>query len=355
MREFLAEQNERLTSCFLFRGKKIVFTSSFSVVPLRPMFKVRQRMKLTRIFFVLVCCSIFSVKVFGADELLTRREWKVDGVVREALVHIPPTAKTNAAPVVFAFHGHGGSMKNAATMFHIQTLWPEAIVVYMQGLNTPGRLTDPEGKKPGWQSGFGKQDDRDLKFFDAVLASLKKDYKVEAKRLYSTGHSNGGGFTYLLWEARGQLFAAFAPSASLSRTLVQPKENGATTDSDKSESAGRASPLRAATSTSAIGSEHLTDGAHGVTRPTFLPKPVLHVAGENDPLVKFEWQKMMIEAVRKLNQCGEGKPWEQDKRCTIYKSKAGGDVVTYIHPGTHKYPEEAPAIIVKFFKRYAKP
>ncbi len=52
--------------------------------------------------------------------------------------------------------------------------WPEAIVVYMQGLNTPGALTDPDGKRPGWQKTFGDQGDRDLKFFDAVLATLRK-------------------------------------------------------------------------------------------------------------------------------------------------------------------------------------
>ena len=43
-----------------------------------------------------------------------RREWQVDGVTREALVYVPAQAKTTAAPVVFAFHGHGGTMRHAA-------------------------------------------------------------------------------------------------------------------------------------------------------------------------------------------------------------------------------------------------
>ena len=275
----------------------------------------------------LLTIGLFAAFNLRAADALARREWKVDSVVREALVHVPPDAKTNSAPVVFAFHGHGGSMNNAARMFHIESLWPEAIVVYMQGLNTPGRLTDPEGKKPGWQQGFGDQNDRDLKFFDAVLASLKNDYKVDAKRIYSTGHSNGGAFTYLLWEARGELFAAFAPSASLSRSLVQPKGFGPADVSEK--------PANAA-------------------KRMFLPKPVLHVAGENDPLVKFAWQRMMIDALRKLNRCGEGKPLEKEKQCTLYESKVGAPVVTFIHPGTHKYPDEAPEIIVKFFKETGK-
>ena len=245
---------------------------------------------------------------FSADDL-TRLEFTVDGVVREALIAVPAKATSSPSPLVFGFHGHGGNMNNAARMYHIHTLWPEAIVVYPQGLNTPGQLTDPKGEKPGWQGTLGAQGDRDLKFFDAMLSSLQADFKVDPKRIYSTGHSNGGGFTYLLWAERGEKFAAFGPSAAAAR------------------------------------------GAQGRLKP----KPVLHVAGENDPLVKFEWQKMMIEYVKKVNGCGEGQPWESQTGCTLFPSKNGAPVVTFIHPGTHAYPSEAPALIVKFFKQHALP
>ncbi len=245
---------------------------------------------------------------FSADAL-TRHEFTVDGVVREALIAIPEKAKTQPSPLVFGFHGHGGNMSNAARMYHIHTLWPEAIVVYPQGLNTPGQLTDPKGEKPGWQSAVGAQGDRDLKFFDTMLASLESKFKVDPKRIYSTGHSNGGGFTYLLWAERGEKFAAFGPSAAAAR------------------------------------------GAQGRLKP----KPVLHVGGENDPLVKFEWQNLMINHVKKVNGCGEGQPWESQTGCTLFPSKNGTPVVTFIHPGTHSYPSEAPSLIVKFFKQHALP
>jgi polyhydroxybutyrate depolymerase len=239
---------------------------------------------------------------------LLRKEWKVEGVAREVLIYAPAAAKTTSTPVVFAFHGHGGTMKFAANKFAFQKLWPEAIAVYMQGLNTPGMLTDPQGKKPGWQKTFGDQGDRDLKFFDAVLATLKQDYKVDAKRIYATGHSNGGGFTYLLWAARGDVFAAIAPCAAAARPEFR---------------------------------QHIK------------PLPVLHMAGENDPLVRFAWQQRTIDAVRKLNGCGEGKPW--GGHCTLYPSKTGTPVVTYIHAGGHLLPDDVPPVIVKFFKEQAKP
>ena len=250
----------------------------------------------------LLAVWVFTLAEARAADTLLRREWKVDGLVREALVHVPPQAATEATPIIFAFHGHGGSMYNAAWMYGYHRLWPEAIVVFTQGLNTPGWLTDPEGKKPGWQQGIGNQGDRDLKFFDAVLAGLKKKSHVDERRIFATGHSYGGAFTYLLWASRGDRLAAVAPSAATApRLLGQLK-----------------------------------------------PKPVLHVDGENDPLVKFAWQKQTMDALRKFNECGDGKPWAE--HCTVYESKLGMPVVTCIHPGTHQFPETAPALIVKFFR-----
>lgn len=241
----------------------------------------------------------------GLADGFQRMEWKVDGVVREALVCAPAAAKEKPAPLVFVFHGHGGTMQHAARAFAIQSHWPEAITVYPQGLNTPGRLTDPEGKRPGWQAAAGTQGDRDLKFFDAMLAKLQQDFKVDAKRLYGTGHSNGGSFTYLLWAERGDAFAAMAPSAA-----VMPQ-------------AGR-----------------------------LKPKPVMHLAGEKDALVKYEWQQRMMLVLRKRNGCGdEGQPF--GTFATRYASPKGPPVVTFIHPGGHEFHPDAPALIVKFFKEHS--
>jgi polyhydroxybutyrate depolymerase len=279
---------------------------------------------------ILLVLGLQRHTALGAEEP-ARREWLVDGVAREALVYVPSSAKTNAAPVVFVFHGHGGTMRATERGWSIHTVWPEAIVVYPQGLNTPGRLTDPEGKKPGWQASLGLQGDRDLRFFDAMLASLKTDYKVDAKRIYSTGHSNGGSFTYLLWQARGPEFTAFAPSAAAAGFLAfgsAPKISSAKEPSEPDKE-GKTSKL--------------------------LPKPFFHLAAENDPLVKFTWQKATIDKLRELNQCGEGKPWTGEKGGTVYPSKAGTPVVTYIHAGEHKFPSEGPRLIVKFFKEHALP
>jgi polyhydroxybutyrate depolymerase len=236
-----------------------------------------------------------------------KMEWTIDGAAREALVFAPSKESSGAPPLVFGFHGHGGTMQHASRSFPIQDLWPEAVVVYPQGLPTPGRLTDPDGKKAGWQSAAGELGDRDFKLVDAILATMKEKYKVDEKRVYATGHSNGGAFTYLVWANRPDVFAAIAPSAA-----PAPRD------------------LKKATAC-----------------------PVFHVAGEKDPLVKFEWQQRSWAGVRTLNGCEEqGKEW--DKGCTLYPSSKDAPLVTFIHPGGHQYPAEAPALIVKFFKEHAR-
>lgn len=38
---------------------------------------------------------------------------------------------------------------------------------------------------------------------------------------------------------------------------------------------------------------------------------------------------------------------------SLFASKVGAPFVALIHQGTHKFPEEAPALIAKFFKEQA--
>jgi polyhydroxybutyrate depolymerase len=244
-------------------------------------------------------------------------DWTLEGVKREAIIYFPASATVAPTPVVFAFHGHGGTARNAANTFEYQKHWPEAISVYMQGLPTPGALTDPDGKKNGWQKTIGDQSDRDLKFFDAVLATLRKDYKIDDARIYCTGHSNGGGFTYLLWSARGDTFAAVAPSSA---------------------------------------------GPGGVREALALkPKPCMHIAGEKDMLVKFVNQQRTMERVKKVNGCtDEPKQWGGSANALEYPSKSGTPptpptpFISVIHPGGHEFYSAALPLIVKFFKEHAK-
>jgi polyhydroxybutyrate depolymerase len=256
---------------------------------------------------VIVFFMAYAVALFAATEPKVMR-WTVEGVEREALVYIPASAKQNATPVVFVFHGHGGNMYNILRGKNPDKLWPEAIIVSPQGLNTPGQLTDPKGELPGWQSGAGNMNDRDLLFFDAMLKTFREEYKIDDKRIYATGHSNGGGFTYLLMETRSEVLAAAAPSAaSAVRSLSRIK-----------------------------------------------PKPMIHIIGEKDPLVRPEWQEATIMGMLNVNNCSnKGIPYATD--ATLYASDTGNPVVIYKHKGGHVFPQEAVGVVIQFFKSMVKP
>ena len=109
----------------------------------------------------------------------------------------------DGAPVVFVFHGHGGNMVAAAQVPHRGALARGNCRLSPRPADAEPR--DPDGKRAGWQREQGAESDRDLKFFDGALATLKEKHAVDLARIYVTGHSNGGGFTYLLLAASENL------------------------------------------------------------------------------------------------------------------------------------------------------
>lgn len=228
----------------------------------------------------------------------------VGGDSRSMLVH-PPSRVSAKAPVVFAFHGHGGGSRQASRKFAIQDAWPEAVVVYPQGLPTKGK-TDPEGKRSGWQQNPGEYGDRDLAFFDAAYARIAKSYTIDPKAVYAMGHSNGARFTWVLWAKRDDKFAAYGPVC----------------------------------------------GPAGLWMRNALPASAFVVAGEKDPLVSIVGMRASIQALRRLLGC-EGRV-ETNGHLTIERGKNGLELASYVHPGGHEYPDGVTKLMVDFFKRHRK-
>jgi polyhydroxybutyrate depolymerase len=246
-----------------------------------------------------------------APEGFVEREWSVDGVKRTALVRIPSGA-AGQLPVVFCWHGHGGRATQSAARWGYDKADATSILVFPQGLPTVSPLVDKAGRMPGWQTSVTSEGGRDIKLFDAILADLKKQHPVDDRRVFSMGHSNGAAFSYLLWQARPEVLAAIGSVAGSLRGDVK-------IDS---------------------------------------PLPVIHVAGEKDPLVKFSWQQATFAAVRRFNGCAEeGKPWAKEGvlDATIYASPKGAPLVTAIHGGGHEYAKGSTELIVRFFKENPKP
>ncbi len=225
--------------------------------------------------------------------------WQVNGSTREAIVQAPDTAATGEPlPLVLSFHGYGDNMENFQyTNLHV--VWPEAVVVYFQGLERSRGLR-------GWVTEPGRSN-RDLALVDVAVASLKDRFRIDGDRIYATGYSNGGGFTYLLWSERAEMFAGFAPVAARFRDGVQPE----------------------------------------------VPRPVFVIAGDRDRVVQFEDQQAAFESAININdvrdesmECGNG--------CTLYGAATEMPVMVWIHHGAHVYPRGASEGIVTFFRRYGR-
>jgi polyhydroxybutyrate depolymerase len=236
----------------------------------------------------------------------TVMKWTVAREEREALIFGPMDGSVVKHPLVFAFHGHGGTMQGVAQQMHLQTVWPDAIVVYPQGLPAKGGH-DQCANNPGWQHVAGDDGDRDLKLFDAMVASLRQKFKVDDERIYVTGFSNGAAFSYLLWAERGKVIAAIG-----------------------------------------VCSGHLWNPPELPTEPRAL----LAIVGRNDH--EAPTQEVSIQTAQTIdNAPGPGQPCGQD--CTVYPSTTRTPVKKFIYDGGHEYPSWAPSEIVKFFENHTRP
>jgi len=229
---------------------------------------------------------------------------KVDAIERRAVVY-PSTVTNKSEPLVFVFHGFTGFAKQAAFSYRVHDVWPEATVVYPQGLEVSMLGT----KGPGWQFAAGQQGDRDLKFYDALLSKVEHEYKVDSKRVYSCGMSNGAIFTYLLIAKRGDTLAAAAPVA-------------------------------------------------GFAMPAFASAPatpILITHGTKDPLVPFRAAERGRDTALKNNGAGATtKEWAPGY-LTYTPVRNHNDVVWHVHEGGHTWPAGTTEAIVRFFKEHARP
>ena len=248
------------------------------------------RIRLTRIGLVGL---LLLLAARGASAEVMR--WQVDGETREAIVYAPAASRGGGrVPLVLSFHGRGDNMQNFQGTY-VHTAWRDAIVVYFQGLESRGGLA-------GWQVERGEAGDRDLRLVDVALESLRKTYNVDDDRIYATGFSNGGMFTYLLWVERPGVFAAYAPVAGRLRSSARPKQ----------------------------------------------PRPLFHVGGEQDRQVKFSDQQAAIEIAIDVNGVGAS-PTPCGDGCTIYGSGTAAPVMTWIHSWGHVYVRGTSERIVSFF------
>jgi polyhydroxybutyrate depolymerase len=111
-----------------------------------------------------------------------------------------------AVPLVFAWHGLGGSGGLARRYFGLEAaVAGAAVVVYPDALALPSF-----GNRTGWDL---RPDSADLRFFDAMLVEVGKSECVDLARVFSAGHSFGGYMSNTLGCLRASVLRGIAPVA----------------------------------------------------------------------------------------------------------------------------------------------
>jgi polyhydroxybutyrate depolymerase len=149
-----------------------------------------------------------AASIGNAQSQTTAATLNVSALQRDYLVHVPAGLPDAPVPLVFVFHGGGGESRSMAglTRFSAVADREKFVVVYPQGI---GRGWN-DGRVSNVSQAHREQID-DLAFFDAMLDALSREHRIDPRRVFATGISNGGMFSHYLGANRASKVAAIAP------------------------------------------------------------------------------------------------------------------------------------------------
>ena len=155
----------------------------------------------------------------------------VDGVERQALVHVPSAYDGKVAlPVVMMFHGNGGTAESVVK----ETGWvaksdASSFIVVFPEATRPDMTQPPKfgRNNPAWNDGSGRfhageRDIADVAFIAALLDHLEAKFVLDTRRVFATGFSNGASMAFRVGLELSDRIAAIAP-VSGALWIAEPK------------------------------------------------------------------------------------------------------------------------------------
>ncbi|HKJ50694.1 MAG TPA: PHB depolymerase family esterase [Gammaproteobacteria bacterium] len=162
-----------------------------------------------RLSFVALIALPCADAAAAAAEQLSHVELMHDGAARDYELYVPPSDNGDSAlPLVLVLHGRSGSGERMAhlTDFEARAAEHNFIVAYPDSLNgTWNYLYGIPGAPEGAD---------DVGFLLRLIDEIGEQYRIDRKRLYVAGISNGGFMAQRLACEHGSGIAAFASVAA---------------------------------------------------------------------------------------------------------------------------------------------
>jgi polyhydroxybutyrate depolymerase len=265
------------------------------------------------------------------------------GMNRKYFVYVPSDAEDMSLAVVLAFHGGGGPIGSAELMAE-RSGWKELaekekfLAVFPQGTvddpKKPVNLTDDpviERNIITWSDGSqitfaSRRGVDDIGYVRDILSDLEARFKIDKRRIFATGFSNGATMTYRLGVDLSDIIAAIAPVAGLlyiDKPLKQPVSLiNIVGDKDKPPETKKASAVKE------------MDPGTRISNPVSVWARYLSCPGDDKKVIETEdWVSV-----------GYG-PCDGDSEVLTYSVKSLG----HVYPGLSLYFKADPGFEDKFY------
>ncbi|MFH0735856.1 MAG: PHB depolymerase family esterase [bacterium] len=146
-------------------------------------------------------CGSVKAASGGENEYRIEKQLLFEGYKRFYLINLPPNYyELNNLPLVIALHGGGGKSSQCEKDYKLTETADKNgyVIVYPDGVQSDGLL-----KVRTWNAGTccdyaAEQNINDVGFISLIIDEMIKNYKVDSKRVYVTGMSNGAMMAYKL-------------------------------------------------------------------------------------------------------------------------------------------------------------